>query len=90
MPQRGALCQEATAWQVRAPHAGMGWQERRVGSKVSRTPGVGLTIDTPGLLIQAERLESAGPAKILHLVYDLVATVVPRTGLPPGMLVGKC
>mmetsp|Transcript_32392 Transcript_32392/g.100996 ORF Transcript_32392/g.100996 Transcript_32392/m.100996 type:complete len:535 (+) Transcript_32392:928-2532(+) len=77
------------ARQVQAHHPGVRRQQRRVDRKVRRAPGVGLDIHPPLCLIQAKGVESALLAEVLHLVDDLVATIVAVARLPLGVLIGE-
>mmetsp|Transcript_58695 Transcript_58695/g.139760 ORF Transcript_58695/g.139760 Transcript_58695/m.139760 type:complete len:372 (-) Transcript_58695:293-1408(-) len=79
----------ATGGQVQAHDPGVGRQKGRVDREVGRAAAVGLDVDAPDLLIQAECLQSALLAQVLHLVDDLVASVVAGPWLALGVLVGE-
>mmetsp|Transcript_14659 Transcript_14659/g.34798 ORF Transcript_14659/g.34798 Transcript_14659/m.34798 type:complete len:659 (+) Transcript_14659:337-2313(+) len=82
-----AVGQVSTGRQVQPHHPGVRRKQRRVDGKVRRASGVGLDVHAPLLLVQAEGLQCSILAKVLHLVNDLIATVVTIAGLALRVLV---
>mmetsp|Transcript_58698 Transcript_58698/g.139776 ORF Transcript_58698/g.139776 Transcript_58698/m.139776 type:complete len:556 (-) Transcript_58698:504-2171(-) len=84
-----AVGEVPAARQVQAHDAGMGRQQGSVDGKIGWAARVGLHVDAPLLLIQAESLQGPILAQVLHLVNDLVATVVAVSWLTLGVFVGQ-
>eukprot|EP00760_Papus_ankaliazontas_P029894 PhM_4_TR4514/c0_g1_i1/m.58683 len=82
-----AVREVAAVGEVEAHQAVVWVQQRRVRGEVGGRAAVGLDVDGPGVLLEAEGLERAVAAEVLHLVHDLVAAVVPLAGVALGVLV---
>jgi hypothetical protein len=83
------MCEVAAGGEIQAHDAVVGLEHGRVGSEVGRRAGVGLHIDAPLGGVDVEGLEGARPAKVLDLVDELVASVVPVARQALGVLVGE-
>lgn len=77
-----------TVGQVKTHQAFMRLHDRLVHLQVCRGARQALDINTPFLSIEVECLESTLLAEGLNRVNVLVTTVVTRTGVPLGVLVG--
>mmetsp|Transcript_58697 Transcript_58697/g.139771 ORF Transcript_58697/g.139771 Transcript_58697/m.139771 type:complete len:372 (-) Transcript_58697:293-1408(-) len=84
-----AVGEVTAAGQVQAHDTCVRRQQGRVHRKVGRATGVGLHVHAPLLLIQAERLQRTLLAKVLHLVNNLIATVIAGSRLALRVLVGQ-
>jgi hypothetical protein len=79
----------AARGKIQAHDAVVGLEHGRVGGEVGRRTGVGLHIDAPAGGVEVEGLEGARPAKVLDLVNELVASVVPVARHALGVFVGE-
>mmetsp|Transcript_125308 Transcript_125308/g.176905 ORF Transcript_125308/g.176905 Transcript_125308/m.176905 type:complete len:304 (-) Transcript_125308:281-1192(-) len=85
-----AMSQMSTRRQVQAHDTTVRWQECCVDSEVGWASTVGLDIHTPFLLVQGESFQCSRFAQILHLIDDLIATIITIARLTLGVLVGQC
>ena len=81
--------QVPTTRQIQPHDAIMRIQQPRIHRKVRRTPRIRLHIHPPLTRIQTIGVQRPLLAQQLDLVDHLVATVVPRVGLPLRVLVGQ-
>mmetsp|Transcript_27815 Transcript_27815/g.54536 ORF Transcript_27815/g.54536 Transcript_27815/m.54536 type:complete len:391 (+) Transcript_27815:1109-2281(+) len=76
-----SVCQMAAARQVHPHDACMRRKQSRIGSEVGRAARVRLDVHAPLLRIQSEGCQRSPLAKYLHLVNDLISSVIPRAGV---------
>lgn len=82
-----AVSEVSTAREVESHDAVVGIQKRGIDGKIRRRAGVRLYVDTPFFRVQAIRSKSALLAHDLHLVDDLISTIVARTRVTFRILV---
>mmetsp|Transcript_109442 Transcript_109442/g.274134 ORF Transcript_109442/g.274134 Transcript_109442/m.274134 type:complete len:517 (+) Transcript_109442:95-1645(+) len=84
-----AMREVAPAGQVQAHDTRVWWQQASVDGEVCRAAGIWLYVDSPLLLVDAERVQSPLLAQVLHLVDDLIAAIIACSRLTLGILVGQ-